>query len=100
MERDELRAVGERRLHLHLGDQRSDAVQHVVGGEHVAAGLHQVGDAAAVAGRLEHPVGEHRDRLGMVEAQAACATARVRGLGGDVDEQALLFVRGEAHRGT
>ena len=44
VQRDELGAVGERRLDLDLVEHLGDALHHVVAGEHVAAGLHQVGD--------------------------------------------------------
>ena len=72
MEGDELGAVGEGRLDLDLVEHLGDALHHVVGVEHLAAGRHELGDGAAVAGRLEHPDGEQRDRLGVVEPQAAC----------------------------
>ena len=51
---DELGAVGEGRLDLHLVDHLGHALHDVVAGEHRAPGLHQLGDAAAVAGALQH----------------------------------------------
>ena len=71
-ERDELGAVGERRLDLDLGEHLGHTFHHVVAAEHVTPGLHQVGHAATVARRFEHPVGQHRHRLRIVEPQPPC----------------------------
>ena len=95
---DELRAVGERRFDLDLGEHVGDALHHVGAGEDVAAVLHQVGHTTTVAGRFEHPGGEHGDRLGVVEAEAPFAprASDARGL---MEHQSFLFVRAEAHGG-
>ena len=69
VQRDELGAVGERRLDLDLGEHLGDALHHVVAGEHVPSVLHQIGDTPTVAGGFEHPGGEHRDRLGVVQPE-------------------------------
>ena len=49
MHRDELGAVGEGRLDLDVVDHLGDALHALLRGDDVGAGLHQVGDAAAVA---------------------------------------------------
>jgi len=93
----QLRAVREGRLDLHLGQQGGDPGQHVVRRQHLATGLHQVGHGAAVASGLQHERAQHRDRLGVVEAQSA-TTPSPGQLGGVGDHQALLLVRGQQHR--
>src|SRR3546814_4463061 len=50
----------------------------------------------AVASGLEHPVGEHRHRLGVVEQQTPLSSATGH-LGGTGDHQPFLFVGGEQH---
>ena len=62
----------------------------------VGAGLHQVGDGAAVAGALDDEVGDERDRLGVVELDAALE-APARHHGGHGDEQLVLLAGGEIH---
>jgi hypothetical protein len=56
----------------------------------MGAGLHQVGDGAAVARALDDEVGDERDRLGIVELDAALEPA-ARHHGGHGDEQLVLF---------
>ena len=92
----ELGPVGEGRLGLELVDQRLDPLHHVGGVEHVAPGGHDLGDRHAVAGRLEHPGGEHGHRLGVVEQQPALPAAP-RHLRRAGDHQPFLFVGGEQH---
>jgi hypothetical protein len=67
---DELGAVGERGLDLELVDQwsRRPSITSEVSSTSRPAAM-TCGDRHAVAGRLEHPVGEHRHRLGVVEQQ-------------------------------
>ena len=71
MDGDELGAVGEGRLDLDVVDHRGDPVHHLVGGEHMRAGLHQFGDRAPVARPLDDEVGDQRDRLRVIELDAA-----------------------------
>ncbi len=92
----ELGPVGEGRLGLELVDQRLHPLHHVGGVEHVAPGGHDLRDRHAVAGRLEHPGGEHRHRLGVVEQQPALPAAP-RHLRRAGDHQPFLFVGGEQH---
>ena len=47
---DELGAVGERALDLHLVDHLGDAVHHVGAAEQLAAEIHQLGDATGRRG--------------------------------------------------
>ena len=98
MEGDELGAVLERRFDLDLGEQVGDALHDVGVGEDVATVLHQVCHPPPVAGRLEHPGGEHGDRLGMVESQPP-AVPRAGDTGGLMEHQSLLLVRAETHAG-
>ena len=59
---------------------------------HAGAGLHQVGDGAAVAGALDDEVGDQRDRLGIVELDAALEPL-ARDDGGHGDQE-LVLLRG------
>ena len=93
----ELGPVGEGRLGLELVDQRLHPLHHVGGVEHVAPGGHDLRDRHAVTGRLEHPGGEHRHRLGVVEQQPALPAAP-RHLRRAGDHQPFLFVGCEQHR--
>ena len=96
MHGDELGAVGERRLDLDVVDHRRDAVHHLIGGDDMRARLHQLGDRAAVARALDDEIGDQRDRLGMVELDAALeAAARDDRRHGD--QQLVFFARRQIH---
>ncbi len=69
--REQLRAVGERALDLHLADHPGDAGEHLAQAEQLLPLVHQHGDRLAVADHLEHLRCDQRDRLGVVEAQPA-----------------------------
>src|ERR1051326_2823880 len=98
MDRDELRAVGKRALDLNLGNHVGDAVHHGVGGEDRGSDAHDLGHRSAVANELEDLRGDERDRLGMIELQAARARL-ARELGGREDEELVDFARREVHVG-
>ena len=66
----ELAAVREGRLDLHVVQQLGDVRQHLVGGQHVPAGLHQLGDPRALAGPLDDPGAQQGHRLRVVEPHA------------------------------
>ena len=68
---DQLGAVGEGALDLHLGDELGDAGQHLRPAEHPPAQVHQLGHAPAVADELEELRGDERHRLRVVQPQAA-----------------------------
>ena len=65
-------------------------------GEDVRAGLHQLGDGAAVARALDDEVGDQRDRLGMVELDAALEPP-ARHHRGHGDQQLVLLARRQVH---
>src|SRR6516164_3003109 len=67
MHRDQLGAVGKRRLDLNLGDHLGDAVHDLYARKDVGAAFHQLGDGAAVARAFEDEVGDQRDGFRMVE---------------------------------
>ena len=70
--RDELGAILEHALDLHLVDQLRHAGQHLVVAENRAAELHQLRHRMpAVANQLEDHAGDQRHRLRVVQAQAA-----------------------------
>ena len=75
-----------------------DAVHDVVPREDRAAGLHQLGHQDAVAGALEHVVGDQCRRLGQVELQPTALTAAGE-LGGVGEQQPFLLVRSQVHSG-
>ena len=89
---DELGAVGKRRLHLDVVEHLRHALHDVVAGQHLAAADHQLGDGAAVAGAFEEVVGDQRDRLGVVEPQAAGLPAACQ-FGCIGQQQPVLFMR-------
>src|SRR6185503_2436312 len=99
MHGDELRPVRERRLDLHGCDHLRHAVHHVVAGEDGLSVGHKLGDAAPVAGALEHPGADGRDGFGVVQLEAAVA-ALLREIGGDVQHQPFLLVWGQQHTGN
>ena len=85
-------------LDLHVVDHRGDPVHHLVGFDHVGAGLHQLGDGAPVARALDDGIGDEGDRLGVVQLDAA-RESLARDLGGHGDEELVLLAGGQLHRG-
>ena len=94
--RHELLPVGEHRLDLERPDQRGDARQHVVRRQELAAELHQLGDARAVARALADLVGDERPRLWVVEPQTARAPPP-RELGREEKEEPVGLLRAQMH---
>ena len=68
---DELGPVGKGRLDLHGVDHRGDALHAVLDADDMGAGLHQVGDAAAVAGAFDDRRADVGDRFGVIELEPA-----------------------------
>ncbi|MNY33699.1 hypothetical protein D3C86_1679870 [compost metagenome] len=62
----------------------------------MGAGLHQLGNRAAVSGAFDHEIGDQRDGLGMVELDAALEAATCHH-GGHRDQQLVFFAGGEVH---
>src|SRR5262245_42844135 len=75
MHGDELGAVGEGALHLHLLDHLRHALHHVVAAEDVEARGHQLGDRTSVTDPLEDLGGDDRQGLGVVQLEAAGSAA-------------------------
>src|SRR5690606_988479 len=99
MHGDELRPIGERRLDLHIGDHLGNAFHHVVAHENRCAVAHELGDRFAFA-RAFHDRGRNqRDRLGVIELQAARFAPLGEQRGGE-DEELVFFAWGEVHWAT
>ena len=94
---DELGAVGERALDLHLGDQARHAVHHLSLAEHLAADAHQLGDAASVADQLEQDGRDQRDGLGIAQPQPA-REPLLRDRARAVQHELVELPRGQVHR--
>src|SRR5258708_21801767 len=90
VDRDQLGAVGEGALDLHLVDHLGDAFHHLITPEDRQARLHQLGDGAPVADALEDVGGDDGERLGMVGLETAGA-APARQLGRGEDQQPPLL---------
>jgi hypothetical protein len=93
---DELGAVGEGRLDLDLVDHLGHSLHHLLAADDRGASRHQLGDAPAVARTLEHVVGDQRDRLRVVQPDAALEPP-ARDHCGDRHQQLVLLPRGEIH---
>src|ERR1700751_5258117 len=63
----EFGSIGESCFHLHLGNHLSDAFQHLLTAQHLAAFRHEVSNRLAIAGRLQDEIGYERNALGIVE---------------------------------
>ena len=72
MNSHEFRPVWKRPLDLHLVNHRGDALDDILRAEQLAADVHQLGHRLSVADELEQLGRDERDRLRIVEAEAAC----------------------------
>jgi hypothetical protein len=90
--RDELGAVGKRRLDLDIGDHLRHAVHHVGALEQRGAVAHQLGHAAAVACALHDRGADEGHGLRVVELQPAGAAALGQQRSGE-DQQLVLLAR-------
>ncbi len=93
----ELSPVHEGRLDLEQAEHLPYAVHGVGLADDMAAQFHAVRDALAVAGRFEDRLGDQRDRLAVVEFEAA-VLALAGQVGHHVDQQFVDLARGEVHR--
>src|SRR5580693_8078711 len=96
MERDELAPVREGRLDLNLVDELRDSLEHLIAADDLSPRLHELLDRPAVARGLEHPAGEERDGLGVIELDAAGAPVP-RHDPRDVEKQLVLLVWRKPH---
>ena len=96
VDRDQLRAVGEGALDLHLLEHLRHAVHDVVPLEDGDAEGHQFGDAPAVADALEDLGGDEGQRLGIVQLEAP-PPPPARHLGGGEDQQLVLLSGCQVH---
>src|ERR1700675_2413986 len=71
VDRDQLRAVGEGALDLHLLEHLRHAVHDVVPLQNGDAKGHEVGNAPPVAGAFEHLGGDECESLRVVQLEAA-----------------------------
>ena len=67
MNGDELGAVGKGGFDLDIVDHLGDPFHDLRAGDDMGAGIHQIGDGAAVAGAFDDEIADQRDRLGIVE---------------------------------
>ena len=70
---------------------------HCSRGDDMRARRHQVGHRAAVARALDHEIRDQRDRLGVVQLDAA-RQPPARHHRGKADQQLVLFAGGQVHR--
>src|SRR5262245_57318508 len=68
---DELRAVGERRLDLDLGNHLGHALHHLVASQYGRAEAHQVRDRASVASAFEDRGGDECRGLRVIDLESA-----------------------------
>ena len=71
MHRDELRAVGKRAFNLHVINHLRHAGHDLVAAQQLAAEIHQLGNALAVADEFKEHGGDERHGFGMVQLHAA-----------------------------
>jgi hypothetical protein len=93
---DELGAVGEGRLDLHLRDHLRHSLHHIAPLQNGASIAHEVGDAAPIARALQQLRRDNGHRLRMVQTQPA-RLPLARQLGRHEDEQLLLLARCQVH---
>ena len=93
---DELGAIGEDRLDLHLMDELGHALHHLVLTQPGGAFLHQLRHALAVTGAFQHQKTEPGHCFGVVELQAA-VQAPLRQQGRGHDQELVLFLGTEMH---
>ncbi len=96
MHGDELRSVRERRFDLDFRNHFGNAVHHLLARDDMGAGLHQFGDRLAVPCALHDEIADERDRLGVVELDAAFQPATGHH-GGHGDHELVLFARCQVH---
>ena len=89
-------AVVEHRLDLHHRDDVRNTGQHVVDGEHGAAGRDRLGQPSAVPRDLGHRVGDQRGGFGHVQSQPS-RPAGSGELGRREEQKAIAFLRGQMH---
>ncbi len=99
MDRHELAPIGERALDLHFDDHLRHLVHDVRAPEQLAAQIHQLGDRAAVADELHHLRADQRDRLGVIQAHAACEPL-LREIASLMQRELVELVRCQMHEVT
>src|SRR3954451_11561327 len=67
----ELRAIGERGLHLDLGDHLGDAVHDLCARQQLRALAHELRDRFAIACAFHDGSGKIRDRFGVIQSKPA-----------------------------
>src|SRR5207237_9833401 len=93
---DEFGAVGKGRLDLDVVDHLRHPLHDLLAAEHGGAVAHQFGDRFAIARAFQHVIGDQRDRLGVVELDAAFEAPR-RDDRGHRYTQFVLLARGQVH---
>jgi hypothetical protein len=96
MNRDQLRSIWKRAFHLNLGNHLGNALHHRIWRKDRRSQAHDVGNGPAIPNQLQDFRRDERDRLGMIELQAA-GTAFSRDLSGGKDQQLVDFARRQVH---
>src|SRR5215510_2368105 len=93
---DELGAIGERCLHLHLVNHFRDTFHDLIVPQYGAAFGHEFGNRLAVACSLHHEVRYERDRFRVVELDAPTKPP-TRNQRRERDQKLVSFTRREVH---
>ncbi len=87
---------GKCRLDLNVVDHLGDALHHLMGGDHVRAGLHEIGHRPSIAGALHHRVGNQGDRFWVIEFHPPLETS-TRHHGCHCNKKLVFFTRCQIH---
>jgi hypothetical protein len=88
MHGDEFCPIRKRRLHLDIVNHLGDPRHALRAGQDLRAGLHQIGDGAAIAGALDDEIGDDRDSL-------TPRSSRRRATMAAIEIKSLSFSRGD-----
>ena len=93
----QLGAVGKGRLDLDVVDHLGDAFHHLIAGDDMRAGFHQVCDGASVAGTLDDIICNQRNGFRVVQLHAA-RQPLTGDLGRHGDHELVFLTRCQLHR--
>ena len=96
MNGDELGPVGKRAFYLNFVDHLRDAVGHVGASEQPSSKIHQLRNRSAITNELEQLRRDERDRLRVVQSNAA-GQALLREHAGLMEHQLVEFSWGQMH---
>ncbi|QTK80695.1 hypothetical protein AT6N2_C3209 [Agrobacterium tumefaciens] len=93
----QLGAIRECRFHLHIVDHLGNAVHHLITGNDMRAGFHQIGNGTAITGALDDEIGNQRNRFRIVQLHATFQPA-ARHHSGHGNQQLVFFSWAKVHR--